>query len=160
MRTRTWVTAGEVTLLALAAAQLIRPVFKDPPHQALLEGAQLTPGITHVFERACQDCHSNNTQWPWYARVAPVSWMVTSDVERGRAFMNLSDWPRYSTSRQLGYLAAMANATRNQAMPPRVYSTLHPHARLTDAERGLIANWAGQEYRRLRVHAASATFVR
>jgi hypothetical protein len=150
MSRRTLVRAGEVALLALAAAQLIRPVFKDPPHQALLDGAQLTPEVTRVFERACQDCHSNNTQWPWYARIAPVSWMVTSDVERGRDFMNLSDWSHYSSSRKLGYLAAMADATRNRQMPPRVYSALHPNARLTAPERSLIANWAGREYRRMR----------
>jgi hypothetical protein len=150
MRARTAIRIGEIALLILAAAQLIRPVFKDPPHQPLLEGAALTPQVTQIFERACQDCHSNNTQWPWYARVAPVSWMVTSDVERGRAFMNLNDWSRYSTGKKLGYLAAMSSATRNQQMPPRVYTTLHADARLTPAERILIANWAGQEYRRLR----------
>lgn len=150
MGTRILVRAGEVALIVLAAAQLIRPVFKDPPHQPLLDGAQLTPEVNLVFERACQDCHSNNTQWPWYARIAPVSWMVTSDVERGRAFMNLSDWGNYSSSRKLGYLAGMANATRNRQMPPRVYSVLHPDARLTAQERSLIAGWAGQEYRRLR----------
>jgi hypothetical protein len=78
--------------LTLGAAQFVRPVMKDPPHDALLVGASLPDEVTQVFERACQDCHSNNTHWPWYAKVTPVSFLVAGDVNRGRQFLNLSQW--------------------------------------------------------------------
>lgn len=124
--------------------------MKDPPHEALLQGANVPAEVSRVFERACQDCHSNNTHWPWYAQITPISFLVAEDVNRGRRFLNLSDWQKYSRGQKLGYLSAMAAATRNQKMPPRMYSALHADARLSDAERKVIAAWAGEERKRVR----------
>jgi hypothetical protein len=106
--------------------------------------------VGHVFERACQDCHSNNTHWPWYAKVTPVSFLVAQDVNRGRQFLNLSEWQKYSRGQKLGYLGGMAVATRNRQMPPRMYTVMHAHARLSDAERKLISDWAREERKRVR----------
>jgi hypothetical protein len=130
--------------------QFARPVLKDPPHEALLQGAAVPAPVEQVFERACQDCHSNNTRWPWYAQVVPASFLVAKDVERGRRFLNLSQWERYSRGQKLGYLVAMGTAATNQKMPPRIYSLMHADARLTADERKLIADWAKEERRRLR----------
>ncbi len=139
---------GCVTIL-LGILQLLRPSLKNPPYQPLLEGATVPHDLANLFERSCQDCHSNNTHWPWYARVMPVSMLVSQDVNKGRAFLNLSEWKTYRKGAKLGYLSSMAEATRNHAMPPRLYRTLHPHARLTDADRTKIAMWASEERRRL-----------
>jgi hypothetical protein len=139
-----------ITCLAFGAAQFVRPTMKDPPHEPLLQGAVVPTEVNHVFERACQDCHSNNTHWPWYAKVTPISFMVAQDVNLGRRFLNLSEWQNYTRGQKLGYLGSMAAATRNQKMPPRMYSAIHKHARLTDAERKLIATWASEERKRVR----------
>jgi len=140
--------------VTLAAIQFMRPEMKQPPHRPLLEGA-LAPGkVIDVMERACQDCHSNNVHWPWYARIAPLSLLIAQDVNRGKAFLNLSEWAGYSKGRRLGYLASMAQATRNQRMPPRLYRLMHASARLTDAERALLEDWAKKESRRLRTAPA------
>jgi len=139
-----------VGCLAAASLQLVRPAMKDPPHEALLQGAVAPPQVVRVFERACQDCHSANTHWPWYAKVTPVSFLVTKDVNRGRLFLNLSGWQHYSRGQQLGYLSSMSEATRNQRMPPRMYTVMHSHARLSAEERQLIASWATEERKRLR----------
>lgn len=137
-------------LAAFVAIQFIRPTWKEPPHQQLLEGATVPPAVAGIFVRACQDCHSNNTHWPWYARVAPVSLMIASDVDKGRQFLNLSEWNAYSRGRKLGYLASMADATRNRKMPPRMYSAMHADARISDKERQQIAAWAQDERLRIR----------
>jgi Haem-binding domain len=147
--TLVWYATAAMALL-FAAMQFVRPTFKDPPHEPLLEGAVVPTPVKRIFERACQDCHSNNTQWPWYAKVSPVSLLIADDVNKGRAFLNLSEWNRYSEGRKLGYLASMAEATRNRKMPPPVYSAMHVHARLTDQERDLIAAWARDERARVR----------
>jgi hypothetical protein len=141
---------GICGIFLLGAMQFVRPAMKDPPHKKLMEGAVIPANVTAVLNRACQDCHSNNTKWPWYAKVAPVSFLIADDVNRGRAFLNLSEWERYSLGQKLGYLSSMSEATRDQKMPPRVYSTLHSHARLSEGERAAIARWATEERQRLR----------
>jgi hypothetical protein len=123
--------------------------MKDPPHDALLVGASLPDEVTQMFERACQDCHSNNTHWPWYAKVTPVSFLVAGDVNRGRQFLNLSQWQKYTRGQKLGYLGSMAEAARDRKMPPRMYRTMHADARLSDPERRLIAAWAVAERKRI-----------
>jgi hypothetical protein len=135
--------------LTFTAAQFVRPTMKEPPHEALLVGASVPGEVSQVFERACQDCHSNNTRWPWYAKVTPVSFLVAKDVSRGRQFLNLSEWQKYSRGQKLGYLAGMADAARNRKMPPRIYRTMHSDARLSDQERRLIAAWAAEERKRV-----------
>jgi hypothetical protein len=139
-----------ITVLAFGALQLVRPAMKDPPHEALLEGATVPREVGAIFERACQDCHSNNTHWPWYAKITPVSFFVAQDVNRGRQFLNLSEWQKYSRGRQLGYLSGMADAARNRKMPPQLYTALHADARLTASERKAIAAWAAEERTRIR----------
>jgi hypothetical protein len=138
------------TLSLVGAAQLFRPTLKNPPYEPLLVGSSVTKDVNGIFERACKDCHSNNTDWPWYARTAPASWIVSHDVARGRVFMNLSRWQHYDHARKMGFLAGMAAATTNREMPPRMYTVLHEDARLSDQERVLIAGWARKEYNRIR----------
>jgi Haem-binding domain len=133
----------------LLGAQFVRPAMKDPPHKKLMEGAVIPGNVTAILNRACQDCHSNNTKWPWYAKVAPVSFLVANDVRKGREFLNLSEWEQYSRGQKVGYLSSMSEATRDRKMPPRVYSTLHADARLSDEERKVIARWAAEERQRL-----------
>src|SRR5437879_3774279 len=106
---------------SLMAAKCIRPVPVDSPDRFLVTRAVTTPRVSYLLERACQDCHSNSTHWPWYARMAPVSWMVISDVEKGRKFLNLSIWDHYTRGQRLGYLSSIAGAAQNHAMPPRGY---------------------------------------
>jgi hypothetical protein len=91
---------------------------------------------------ACFDCHSNQTSWPWYSNIAPVSWLVQHDVDEGRQTLNFSEWGRG----QDGDEAAEAVSEGN--MPPFSYVLLHPDARLSGAARdafirGLVATFGG-----------------
>jgi mono/diheme cytochrome c family protein len=79
--------------------------------------------------RACFDCHSNETKWPWYTNVAPVSWLSVRDVEEGRNSLNFSDWS--GTGR---HADEAAEVVLEGEMPPVYYTWMHPSARLTDAE--------------------------
>lgn len=94
-----------------------------------------------LAERACFDCHSNETQWPWYSNVAPISWLVQHDVEEGRQTLNFSTWGNSNNSRATRELAEVI---REGEMPMPVFLVMHPEARLTQAEkealiRGLVA---------------------
>lgn len=110
--------------------------------KSLFAGSQVPAPVRLVLERACQDCHSENTVWPWYAGVPPLSWKIHNDVARGRAFMNLSKWNEYSEGEHRGFVLAIGAATANHMMPPPRYVWMHSNARLSAAELDLLNGWA------------------
>lgn len=139
----------------ITGAHAIHRVAATLANRPLLEGASVPADVQRIFARACQDCHSNNTQWPWYSNLFPMSHLIAADVQQGRSFMNLSNWQSYSRGRQLGVLAAISNASVERQMPPFRYLLIHGDARLSDAERRELAEWAGQESTRLRSNRAN-----
>jgi hypothetical protein len=123
----------------------------------VLRDAQIDPDTLALFERACQNCHSERTEWPWYSHVAPMSWLIARDVQQARSHMNLSRWQEYSSDERLGLLSEIGSAVRNREMPKQRYLLLHPEARLTDQERLQIYEWTRTERSRLRMHRPRAT---
>ena len=91
------------------------------------------PGAKELAVRACYDCHSNQTRWPWYSNIAPASWLIQRDVDQGRRVLNFSEWNRRQEE-----AAESAEAIAGGEMPPRQYLPLHPEARLAAAERQLL----------------------
>lgn len=113
----------------------------NPP--VIQEPAWDSPQTQELFTRACADCHSNTTVWPWYSNVAPVSWLVYNDTMEGRQKFNVSEWNRTQE------VDEVAETVRKGEMPPAIYLPTHPAARLTAAEkeqliRGLQATFGGQ----------------
>ena len=84
-------------VVALVAIQLVPVDRTSPPVTADIAAPA---NVRAVLKRACYDCHSNETTWPWYSRVAPVSWLVARDVREGRKELNFSDWGGYAAKRQ------------------------------------------------------------
>lgn len=146
------VVMGSMVTVALASALIhpYGPVKSAKSSQAILSGAQISPQVLSVFERSCQNCHSDNTEWPWYSYVGPASLMIESDVARARSLMNLSRWSGYSVEDQKAILTSLAAAVRSREMPPSKYTIIHPQSNLSDAERQLIYNWARSERQRLK----------
>src|SRR6185503_4810716 len=103
------------------------------------------PAVKTVLERACYDCHSNRTVWPWYSRVAPVSWLVASDVHNGRHEVNFTDWPSFDQEDQDHILKHMVKQLERRKMPMPKYILMHPKARLTEDERHMLISWARME---------------
>jgi hypothetical protein len=145
------IAAGAVAIAA-AGGSLLHP-FGTPTapgvNQPILREAQIDPATLAILQRACQNCHSQQTQWPWYSHVAPMSWLIARDVQQARSHMNLSQWQDYSTDDRLQLLSAIGSAVRNRQMPLPRYVILHPEARLTDNERQQIYRWTRAERRRL-----------
>ena len=124
--------------LAAAGAQLVPVARTNPPAVADI-GAPAE--IASVLRRACYDCHSNETQWPWYSHIAPVSWLLAHDVEEGRQKLNFSAWRRFGPERQARKRAQSIREVRKGKMPPWSYRALHPEARLTRTERNALMAW-------------------
>jgi mono/diheme cytochrome c family protein len=113
----------------------------NPP--VIQEPAWDSPQTQELFTRACADCHSNTTVWPWYSNVAPISWLVYRDTMEGRQKLNVSEWNRPQEGDEA------AEQVSQGEMPPAIYLPTHPEARLTAAEkeqliRGLQATFGGQ----------------
>ncbi|MDP8990260.1 MAG: heme-binding domain-containing protein [Acidobacteriota bacterium] len=138
--------------IAAVGGSLIHPfgaAVAYGPNQTIFREAQIDPETLALVQRACQNCHSQNTAWPWYSHVAPVSWLLERDVQQARSHMNLSQWQDYSTDDRLRLLSVIGSAVRNRKMPPQRYLILHPEALLSDEEQQQIYYWTRNERRRL-----------
>lgn len=100
------------------------------------------PEVQAILRASCYDCHSNETVWPWYSRVAPVSWLVGSDVSEGRSKVDFSTWNRYDAAGQARIKARLAREVGGGDMPPWYYTLKHTQARLSPAQRQVLEAWA------------------
>jgi len=98
--------------------------------------------VLSVLRRACYDCHSNETVWPWYSRVAPVSWVIARDVHEGRAALNFSTWNRLSAKKQAEAMHESWKEVAEGEMPTWFYLALHPEARLSSADQSVLQAWS------------------
>ncbi len=115
-----------------------------------VDGLIPSPEVATVLKRSCMDCHSNQTVWPWYSYVAPMSWLIERDVRRGRNHMNLSQWQQYTFKEKEKLLADIATAVKNGEMPLRQYTLVHRQARLSEVDTDTLYDWARGERRKLK----------
>jgi cytochrome c len=108
--------------------------------------------VLQLFERACQNCHSERTHWPVYSYLPLVSWALEKDVAEARQHMDLSHWEQYSIDERRDLLARIGIEVRNHQMPPSRYALLHPEARLSEAEIQAIYEWTKGQRRSMRSH--------
>ena len=139
------VIVGAVVFVVI---QFIRPTRTNPPidpARTIEARTQLPPEVGAIFDMACSDCHSYETNWPWYSQVAPVSWLIWDDVQEGRSALNLSDWAQYDSRRASEKLANIAKMVSRGVMPLWQYRLLHPMARLSPDDVKLLVEWTKAE---------------
>ena len=142
MRSRSKVVI--VAVAVFAGLQVIPVDRSNPPVEAartIFASEALPPKVEAVLRRSCQDCHSNQTQWPWYSYVAPMSWIVAHDVHAARRQMNLSEWASYSDKKRESRLNGICEQVVNGDMPEGKYALIHRRARVTEDERAAICQW-------------------
>jgi Haem-binding domain len=125
--------------IVLLAIQLVPVERSNPPVEGEMPAP---PEVREVLRRACYDCHSNETVWPWYSHVAPVSWLLAHDVSEGRRELNYSRWSSYSPKRQAKLRKETWKEVDEREMPPWYYLPMHPAARLGEADRVLLRDFA------------------
>ena len=139
-----WVLKRTAVLIgcALIAMQFIPTSAK--PNTVIVKGGhkgEMTDSqIVKIMDRSCQDCHSSTTRWPWYGHVAPVSWILARDINRGRTKLDFSQWAGRtpSTNERL----EICDAVSDGSMPLLAYRLLHPRATLSKTDVDLICDWA------------------
>jgi hypothetical protein len=136
----------KVALLLLGAAvlaiQLVPSGVSNPPSKGDIAAP---PEIEATLQRSCYDCHSNQTRWPWYSQIAPISWEVARDIEYGRRQVNFSDWGEYYPSTRKRKLEWVGRALQQDDMPPRSYQLIHPSSRLSPEARAQLQHWIDAE---------------
>lgn len=107
----------------------------------IMHGNLVDADVVQLLKKSCYDCHSNETKYPWYSSVAPVSWLVARDVRAGREELNFSTWSEYDQRKMLSKLDNIATEVNEGNMPMPIYTLIHGSAKLDDKQRQLIVAW-------------------
>jgi len=125
-------------ILAFVGIQFIDVEKTNPPVTAEIQAPQ---EVKNIIRKSCYDCHSNETVWPWYSNVAPVSWFISDDVNSGRKHLNFSDWERYNDVKKEKKMNDVWEQVNEGEMPLKAYTYMHPGTELDLTQKGIIKKW-------------------
>jgi hypothetical protein len=129
------------------ALQFIRPVHnisKQALPTDISKVVTIPDTVLTMLKNACYDCHSNNTDYPWYSNVQPMGWLMAYHIKQAKNQLNFSAFGSYPQRRQLSKLDGIANSIKDDIMPLKSYKIMHKSARLSAVEKSLLINWAQQ----------------
>lgn len=136
--------AGLAILAALVVIQFFGIDKTNPPinqEEEFMALVETPPDVAKLLKDACYDCHSHETQYPWYTNVAPVSWWIANHIEEGRKHFNLSTWGAYDAEKKAHKAEEASEELEKGKMPLTSYPPAHPEARLSDAQRERLSSW-------------------
>lgn len=135
-----YIVIGLLILIQFVPANLPEVISENP--NDLIQNNSFDKEIVTMLKNSCYDCHSNETVYPWYSYVAPVSFLVSRDTREGREELNLSEWNSFSKLDKLSAIDDIAEAIEYGEMPMKIYPITHPDAKLTDTDREQLLEWA------------------
>lgn len=153
MKTKLIAFAGLLIAMGGLLQTIAVPGRTNPPvrpERTVQANTAMPAAVRGILNKACVDCHTHETRWPWYARVAPLSWMMARDVSMARSAVNFSEWSVQvgrSPETATATLAAACADMRSGRMPLKGYVMMHPESRLSDAEIGTFCRWTETEIR-------------
>lgn len=133
-----------ILVIILIAIQFIQPVHNESKRVLTTDFTNVyaAPGnVQSVLQNACYDCHSNNTNYPWYSTIQPMAWIMKRHITNGKDKLNFSEFGSYSGRRQISKLKSIANQIKDDEMPLSSYELMHKNARLSQTEKALIISW-------------------
>lgn len=137
-------TIGLALLVLLVLAQFFRINKENPPLQAdkdFLTLQKAPEAILSILKTSCYDCHSNQTLYPWYTNVAPLSWWIKHHINEGREHLNFSEWGFYSAEKADHKLEECVEMIQEGEMPMSSYTLIHKEAQLSEEQRLMLVNW-------------------
>lgn len=134
-------------LLVLMGIQFIRPVRNESGQLLstdITKTFNIPDSVLNVLKISCYDCHSNNTNYPFYVNIEPVGWILNNHIKNGKDKLNFSDFGSYSQRRQMSKFKSIASQIQDDKMPISSYLMLHKKAVLSSGNKELIINWANK----------------
>lgn len=133
-----------VLLTGFVVAQFFQPEknYQERTGQHILEAENIPENIETMLTNSCLDCHSNQTNYLWFHKVAPVSWFINNHIEEGKKELNLSEWGQQDVFDKLGILEDMVEEVEEGNMPLKEYVWLHPDAKMGEEEIAQIKEWS------------------
>jgi hypothetical protein len=138
--------------LVFVGAQFVPVGMSNPPFdrsRSLEARLRVTPEVSAILARSCNDCHTQQTRYPWYSKVAPFSWLLADHIREGRDHLNFSNWASYDAEEQDLLLQNVCRITKRGAMPIKSYLYIHRDAKLSEADVQTLCNWTNAERDRL-----------
>lgn len=135
-------------LAAFVAIQAIRPKQnrdKGPQPADFVTRLSAPPEVARILHTSCYNCHSNNTDYPWYAAVQPAGWYLAHHIKEGKAELNFHQFTNYSARRQYSKLRGVRTSIEEGTMPLPSYTWLHPEAKLPTGEKAILLQWLNQK---------------
>ncbi|MEI6266114.1 MAG: heme-binding domain-containing protein [Sphingobacteriia bacterium] len=135
---------GLVLLVAFLLLQAFRPTKNDSNNKAkdISTIYPVSDSVQQIFSKACNDCHSNNTNYPWYANIQPVAWWLNDHVKDGKRHFNLNEFAGYRIAKQYKKLEECMEEVKDGEMPLESYTMIHKNAILSPREKELLFDWA------------------
>jgi hypothetical protein len=143
---------GLVLGVAFLSAQFVRPAKTNPASDPALSAfahLDTPPAVAARIKQSCGDCHSNDTRWPWYTNVAPVSWWTIDHVNHGRSHVNFSEWGKLPPADAAKLLEEICEEIEAQSMPLPPYLWIHRDARLSPDDRRSVCLWTVEQRNKL-----------
>lgn len=151
-----------ILLIALLAIQFVRPAKNESTdkskHVSTLYA--VPDDVNTILTKACNDCHTNNTIYPWYAEVQPVTWWLDDHIKEGKSHLNFDEYSTYSLRKQYHKMEEVVEQVKEKEMPLNSYTWVHRDAKLTDAERVALTTWAQSVMDTMKAHYPIDSLVR
>ncbi len=154
---------GWTLLTALLLIQFIRPAKNQSlaaSPNAIQTQYPVPERVSVILKKACYDCHSNNTQYPWYANIQPVYWWLNDHVEEGKSHLNFDEYTHRRLRYQYHKMEELMEEVKEGEMPLNSYTWVHGEARLTSEERMVLTGWAQQIMDTLKAHHPIDSLIR
>lgn len=151
-----------VLLVALIAIQFVRPAKNESTDKSKhISTLYAVPAdVNTILTKACNDCHTNNTLYPWYASVQPVTWWLDDHIKEGKSHLNFDDYSTYSLRKQYHKMEEVIEQVKEKEMPLNSYTWVHRDAKLSDEERVALTTWAQTVMDTMKAHYPIDSLIR
>ena len=132
-------------LMVLILIQFIQPARNKSSELSstdIKKTFSIPENVQLVLQISCYDCHSNNTNYPWYSKIQPFGWLLAKHIKNGKAELNFNEFSSYSLRRQISKLTGIGNSVKDGTMPLTSYILIHKNARLSNEDKALLIGWA------------------
>lgn len=139
-------------ILVFIAIQFISsgiPANKPEDEKSIVHSGLANDDVINQLRKSCFDCHSNQTKFPWYSKIAPTSWLLAGHIKEGKDKLNFSEWDNYSQRKKAGLLDKIKDEVESGDMPLKSYVLIHRNARMSPDEVSALSKWADETVDRL-----------